>query len=543
MVAKDGRRIPLEVGLAIADRDGTRVIVAFLRDITERAAVAAALRQSEARFRRLAEAAPDVIVVISGGRFSYANPAAARALRLESVEAFLKIEPKDFLPPEELRTMMERLRQVREGEQVPPREYRGLRSDGSSIFLEISSIAIEFEGQPAVLAYGRDVSERRQLQAHLAQHDRLAAVGTLAAGIAHEVNNPMTYVLLHLEQLQRALPALLPESERARVLGYVNEALEGGERVRSIVRDLLEFARPRGPERRLTDLREVCEAAIKLARPTVEQSARLSTELPHGIVVRTNAAKLGQVVLNLLVNGSQAVAEHGEEGEIRLRTYVEDDRAVIEVTDDGPGIPPEHLDQIFTPFFTTKGVGGGTGLGLAICHAIVESLGGAISAENAPVGGARFRVELPLAPESSVTVPPISSEREERALVKLTIAIVDDEAAVAHALARTLEHDHTVSIHLDPGQALAALAAPDAHVDLVLCDILMPEIRGDELYRRLCSSRPHYQGRFVFMTGGALPSEAQELVQNGIATLLLKPFETQDLVEAIARQLAIDSGK
>lgn len=539
VIAKDGRRIPLEVGLANTERDGTRLIVAFLRDITRREEVQAALRQSEARFRHLAEAAPDVIVVISRGRFLYANPAAARALRLSSVEEFLRLEPKDFLPAEELGAMMARIRKVREGERLTPREYRGVRRDGSSIMLEISSLAVEFEGQPAVLAYGRDVTERKALQARLAQHDRLAAVGTLAAGIAHEVNNPMTYVLLHLEQLRRSLPSLVPEEHHERILGYVSEALEGGERVRVIVRDLLEFARPRGPERRLSDIADVCEAAIKLARPTVERHARLSTDLPRGIFARTNAAKLGQVVLNLLVNGSQAVAERGSEGEVRLRVYESESSVVIEVSDDGPGVPPEHLDQIFTPFFTTKGVGGGTGLGLAICHAIVESLGGTIAAENRAPRGARFRVELPVEVDSERAAPSVS-ERSPEPLSRLSIAIIDDEAAVARALERTLEHDHSVSVHLNPSEALEALSAGTVQFDLVLCDVLMPELRGDELYRRLCERHAHYQSRFVFMTGGALPPEAQELVSNKAITLLLKPFETQDLVEAIAKQLRRD---
>ena len=415
---------------------------------------------------------------------------------------------------------------------------------GSDATLEgYSAGADDFVTKPfhtrVLLARIRAQLKLRAMSLQLADQAQLTTAGTLAAGIAHEVNNPMTYVLLHLEQLRRSLPSLVPEEHHERILGYVSEALEGGERVRVIVRDLLEFARPRGPERRLSDIADVCEAAIKLARPTVERHARLSTDLPRGIFARTNAAKLGQVVLNLLVNGSQAVAERGSEGEVRLRVYESESSVVIEVSDDGPGVPPEHLDQIFTPFFTTKGVGGGTGLGLAICHAIVESLGGTIAAENRAPRGARFRVELPLEVDSERAAPSVS-ERSPEPLSRLSIAIIDDEAAVARALERTLEHDHSVSVHLNPSEALEALSAGTVQFDLVLCDVLMPELRGDELYRRLCERHAHYQSRFVFMTGGALPPEAQELVSNKAITLLLKPFETQDLVEAIAKQLRRD---
>lgn len=409
VIAKDGRRIPVEVSMAASAYRGHRATVAFLRDLGPRSKVEKALRESEARFKQLAEAAPDVIVVVDRNRFLYVNPAGVRAMQRKDTADFLSMPPSEFLSPEDFGAMQARMREVQAGAQLQPREYRGRRRDGSTITLEISSSPVEWEGRPAILAYGRDVTERVQLQSQMVERDRLAAVGTLAAGIAHEVNNPLTYLMLHLEHLHLMLSQRLG-AEAGPALEHVAEAMDGAERVSAIVRDLLELARPRGPRREPTAIAQVCEAAVRLVRPTLDGAASIALSLEPMPLVSTDAARLTQVLVNLLVNAAEC-GEDDRRINVELRVFLEKDHAVIEVLDDGPGIPDALLPSLFLPFVTTKaprrGPGGrarhgGLGLGLSICHSIITSLDGTIRGGNRLPRGAVFRIELPTEGDSGV---------------------------------------------------------------------------------------------------------------------------------------------
>jgi PAS domain S-box-containing protein len=540
VIGKDGTLIPVEVGLAVASYEGKRATIAFLRDITERKRVELALRESESRFKKLAEAAPDVIVVIERDRFLYANPAGVRALRLKDREEFLALHPSQFLSPEDLLIMRERVERAAAGELLAPREYKGTRSDGSVVVLEISSTAVEWEGRRAVLAYGRDVTDRSRLQSQIAEHDRLAAVGTLAAGVAHEVNNPLTYLMLHLEHLKKLLPRT-PSEEAFELLSHVDEALEGAERVSNIVRELLELARPREPRKEPTRLLAVCEAAVKLARPTFEGEATITVSVAQSPLLLTDPARLIQVLINLLVNAAQATLPN-QKTRISVTAWTEGASAVIEVADNGPGIPQELLRDIFTPFFTTKHAVSsaegnsrcaGMGLGLSICHSIVESLGGTIRAENRPPNGAVFRVELPLGNAEASERPNPQAPQSETPLGFHRVAVIDDEAAVAKAIAAIVAPELSPVIFTSSSEALRHLEAEATPYDVVLCDILMPELRGNELESRLLGVRPEYQGRFVFMTGATAPEELRSRYERGETQILQKPFGPRQLQEAL----------
>ena len=493
-----------------------------------------ALRQSEARFRKLAELAPDAIIVLVQGTFVYANPAAVASLGYASLEEFLASKPTDFLTREDVGIMMERIERVRRGERLAPREYIGRRKDGSSVVMEISSTAIEFEGQPAVLAFGRDATERKLLEKRMVQQDRLAAVGTLAAGVAHEINNPLAYILLHLQRLQRTLPSLVDGDRGEALLRSVGEALDGAERVSRIVKDLLAYSRQTDADETLVDLVGVCESTRKLALCTLPDGVAIATDYADGAVVRGSPTKLGQVVLNLLLNAADALRSVGA-GTVHIRLTKQEQSAVLEVVDDGPGIPDEHMDRIFTPFFTTKEVGAGTGLGLSVSHAIVHALGGSIVAANGAEGGAVLTVTLPLATtlqrERIVTpVPPSAVGRRARVLV------IDDERPLASALTSLLEMEHEAEFETDASAALAKLEATIAPYDVVLCDVLMPRLSGTELYVRARAARPEYAERFVFMTGGVLDDDAKALIAESGTELLQKPFPIERLF-GLVRQL------
>jgi PAS domain S-box-containing protein len=396
ILTQDGRRLPVEVRVGGTVVDGLPITISLLTDLSARLAIEAALRESEARFRQLAEAAPDTITVVSGGRFVYVNPAAVRVFGFDSADELMARPLDDLLYADEARVMMERIRGHAAGVALTPREYVGRRKDGGKAILEISAIAIMYRGEPAVLAFGRDVSERKRMQAELMRADRMAMIGTLATGVAHEVNNPLTYVLVHLRRLRALLPAMIPQAgDRARVEQLVSEALDGSERVARIVRDLLSFARPGGDEGQAVEVAGVLDSVILLARSSLEQRVRVERRYEVVPPAHADAARLAQVFLNLVLNAVQAFSADAP-ARNQIVASVRGDRSwiEIEIADNGPGIAGQDLQRVFDPFFTTKPPGSGTGLGLTISRAIVEAFGGELTLRSEEGSGARAIVRL-----------------------------------------------------------------------------------------------------------------------------------------------------
>jgi PAS domain S-box-containing protein len=391
----------------------------------------------------------------------------------------------------------------------------------------------------------RDVTDTRLLQARLALADRLASVGTLAAGVAHELNNPLAYVSANLaflsdrlERVGRLLAGAHPapsDADLARELGdAVREAREGADRMRVIVRDLRTFSRAEDERSGAVDLAPVIASCVNVAWPEIRRRARLTRDLAPVPPVHGNAARLGQVFLNLLVNAAQAIPDGApDRHEIRVVTRaLPDGRVAAEVRDTGCGIPAEHLARVFDPFFTTKPPGVGTGLGLAICHGIVTGLGGAFEVESAPGAGATFRVLLRCAsgsPGSSRGPAPAQAPR-----ARARVLVVDDEPLVATVLQRTLQADHDV---VAVGSARAALdrLGRGERFDAVLCDLLMPGMSGMELHRTLVAAGDPHARRMLFLTGGAFTAPARAFLDATGADCLEKPFELDALRAGIAR--------
>jgi PAS domain S-box-containing protein len=396
LATRGGGRVPVEVRVGGTQVDGVPVTVSFLADLSGRKEIEAALRASEARFRTLAEAAPDTITVIAGGRFVYANPAAVAVLGFDSAEELMARPLDELLFPDEMQVMMQRIRELAGGAKLVPREYHGRRKDGSVATLEISAIAIEHEGRPAVLAIGRDVSARKRSQAELMRAERMANIGALAAGVAHEVNNPLTYVLIHLRRLRALVPGLIGSpDDRTRVEQLFAEALDGGERVARIVRELLTFASPGSEEPQAVNVAEVLDSVLNLARTSLEARAHLVRSYGDVPAALGDAPRLAQVFLNLVKNAVQSFPEDDRaRNRIEVALSAEAGWVVVDVIDNGAGIAGRDLERIFEPFFTTKPPGTGTGLGLSISRTIVEGLGGEIVASSVVGRGTRMRVRL-----------------------------------------------------------------------------------------------------------------------------------------------------
>ncbi|MBA3821453.1 MAG: GAF domain-containing protein, partial [Deltaproteobacteria bacterium] len=310
-------------------------------------------------------------------------------------------------------------------------EYRFIRGDDSVARVFDRGFIVRGANGKATRMVGAmvDITERKAIEARLLVADRMASIGTLAAGVAHEINNPLAYIIANVDF---ALEQLVPGAGSNEIAEALAEAREGAVRVRTIVRDLRAFSRSDDEARGPVELRRVIESSINMAWNEIRHRARLVKDFGPTAAVLANEARLGQVVLNVLVNAAQAIPEGAaEDNEIRIVTGIDErGRAFIEVRDTGPGIPKEHRSRVFDPFFTTKQIGLGTGLGLSICHTIVSSLGGEIAIGDAPGRGCIVRVSLP---SVQPDVAAVAAEVAAPAIVpaaKATVLVVDDDARV-----------------------------------------------------------------------------------------------------------------
>ncbi|HEY2728588.1 MAG TPA: PAS domain S-box protein [Polyangia bacterium] len=536
----NGEEVPVEVAAAPIRLDGAPGLIALMRDVTKRRRSLEALERSERRFRQLIELAPDAVWINDGRRLLFANPTAARMLRYDSVEALLATDPREIVAPEDQAAMRERTQEMfRDGVPLPPRDYRTRRSDGTWVVTEVQSMPIEWEGAPAILGFARDVTGRREMEARLAQSERLAALGTLLAGIAHEMNNPLAYTLLGIEEAVAQVDRLAaPAEDVAKLRESLEGAIHGATRVAAIIGQIRASSRPEVEERGPVDLRGVLESALRVTHNELHHRARLVTSIGDVPAVLGSAQRLEQVFLNLLVNAVQALPDGRAENEIGVTLQATSKgEVVIEVSDNGPGIPAEVRSRIFDPFFTTKPVGLGLGLGLSICHGIVMHHGGTITVDSAPDRGSTFRVVLPAlataaaaGPGSPATPPAATGAPAGRRRV----LVIDDEPALSTMIRRVLAKDCDVDLAGDAREGLRRLDGPDGY-DVILCDLMMPDMTGMDLFAEVARRHPGIERRFVFMTGGAFTPRATEFLAQVENRRLEKPFETAVLKAIVAR--------
>jgi len=399
----------------VRDGAGRCFLGAVSLDITERKRAEAALRRSEESFRALIEGSPEAIFVHRGGPLVYVNPSALRFLGLPATElvgarVLQSVHPEDQeLAAGVLDVAPE---QVRSG----TCELRFIQRNGRVLTAEVSCLSVLFHGEPATVVSARDLTERKQMQARLVLSDRLVAMGTLAAGVAHEINNPLTFVISNLSFLANELRTLtgeLPVGRLSETEEVLREAAMGANKVRQIVADLKTFSRADDDVPTAVNLQNVIESAITIARAELRARARVVRDYVEVPPVEGSEGRLGQVFLNLLINAAQAIAPgQAEHNEIRIKLRAVQAHVIVEVRDTGAGIPPEMRSRIFDPFFTTKPVGEGTGLGLFVCQGIITRFGGEISVESEVGQGTTFRIVFPTArgfrpsPLPPVSLPP-----------------------------------------------------------------------------------------------------------------------------------------
>jgi CheY-like chemotaxis protein/two-component sensor histidine kinase len=356
----------------------------------------------------------------------------------------------------------------------------------------------------------------------------MSSLGTLAAGVAHEINNPLAYLVTSLELMTKRMPALhgLGNDESAWLRRQLDRASEGAERVRIIVRGLKAFSRTDDETMSVIDPRRTLDTSITLVANEIRHRARLVQDYDGLPAVWANEGRLGQVFVNLLVNATQAIsAGAAEKNEISVRGKTDEDgRAVIEIRDTGVGIQAEHAALVFDPFFTTKRVNEGTGLGLAVCHAVVSSLEGEITVESKPGAGSVFRVVLPGAPKSLAPSWAGASGVAPRG----RLLFIDDEEDICAVMEDAVSPYHDMVTTTRAREALEMLAAGECF-DLILCDIRMPEMTGIDFHARLAAANPAQAAHVVLMSGGfnRRPGDPPIALPR---PLLEKPFEIEQVL-------------
>lgn len=508
---------------------GERSCFTLLEDITEKRASERRLRMTQFAVDHAADAA---LWIGEDGRITYANGAASQMsgypvgelLGMNALELDARWVVSDW--PKIHRVLLRRGR-IR-------RQTRIRCRSGVEVPVELTANAVDFDGQRLIIAFVRDVSERQRMQASLQQADRLASVGSLAAGVAHEINNPLAFVIANLELLAEDIERdAVSFQDMRRILA---EATEGAHRVRRIVGDLKSFARADDDEQEAVSVHEVLDVAIDIAANEIRHRARLARDYGDIPLTWANGGRLTQVFLNLLVNAAHAIPEDGREHVISIRTWVEGETIAIDLRDSGVGIPPEVLDRIFDPFFSTKPQGVGTGLGLSICHGIITKLGGEIWVESEPGMGSCFHLRLPSADVDAVTRPRSHwDESAEHSSRRLAVLVIDDEVILCEGIRRALG-DHDVDVVHCGVEGLARCF--EADFDVVLCDVMMPGMPGYEVYARVLEARPALADRFVFMTGGAFTPRARAFLDEVPHERLIKPFTLRELRRLVAKHAA-----
>jgi len=510
-----------------------------------------ALARNEARFRGLLEVAFEGLVELKDGRIVELNPGfieitgrSESELRGRALSAILQTEAG--------RPSRESSASVSQATLRPgTKEASGIRPNGEIFYVELVTRVLTGDRGPIEYVAVRDITQRRQAQLQLSIAHRAVALGTLSAGIAHEINNPLSWMMTNLQMAQDELRrgslggGRRQSAEHDSLLHTLDDALQGGRRVISIVRDLKTMSRE-GTDHGVADVHAALDLACRIASRQIDARARLVRDYGHVPSVQGSAGRLGQVFLNLLSNAAQAIPEGNRDvNRITLKTRHRDGEVVVTIRDTGKGIPAKVLPHIFDPFYTTKGKEEGTGLGLSITRSVVDGLGGTISVESREGEGATFSLRLPVAERFA---EPAAPERRSTARTsignagaevvpasaKVRVLIIDDEPLLGKSLRRAL-NEHDVVFTEDPSRGIELCSESD--FDVIVCDLMMPIISGQDVFEHLTERAPELAARMIFMTGGAFTAGAQRFLKSIANPVLSKPFTPNDLRVAVKRML------
>ena len=540
---KDGSQFDVGVSAREVEIGGRRRRVAAVRDLTLQRAAEHALRDANARFELDARATDDV-------RYDWSIPTGTVRWNEAACRVFgdgVVLEGADIdwwtrsIHPDDVERVTETLdRAISAGTEYWTAEYRFARADGSYADIIDRGMVIRDNSGAALRMIGvmTDITVFAQMRARMVLADRMASVGTLAAGVAHEINNPLTWVMAKVGLAGEQL-ALLPPSPRIDLArNALDLATEGAQRIKQIVKDLKLFSRAEEESHLPVDVRRVLDSAASIANAEIRQRAQLVKLYADVPRVDVNEARLGQVFLNLIINAVQAIPAGSPDTQtITLTTGVDaDGRVLVEVSDTGEGIPQAFRSRIFDAFYTSKPPGEGTGLGLAISSQLVAQMGGAIDVESTVGVGSTFRVRLnPIIgalPATSSDPTSVIDPAPRRGRVLL----IDDEQMIVSFLERVVELEHDIESFTEPRRALQRLLAGERY-DVILCDLMMPEVTGPDIFNALTRGAPELASRVIFITGGAFTPRVRAFLEETRAPVLEKPFDIRVLLKMLRERV------
>jgi PAS domain S-box-containing protein len=518
-----------------ASGEVVEAVVTFY-DITARVRAEQEREESAAKLRAILDSSSSIIVLADlDGRIQYMNQSGITGRSPEEVTGTSLF---DYVDDDQAAMIRGYIDQAVDTRKPVGYELSVAAPSGDNRVVAVSLAPVIHSDEVTALSLTMtDVTELRELQTRVVISDRMASVGILAAGVAHEINNPLTYLMLNLHRMRSIMA---PTTEAVERMGKkLSSAIEGAERIRKIVAGLGAYSRDEDKEDELIDVGAVLTSCVEMAGNELRFRARVRRELGEVPVVSGSSSRLHQAFLNIVVNAAQAIPVGDVDGnEIILATRTRGDgHAEVEISDTGSGIPPDVRARIFDPFVTTKPIGEGTGLGLHICHSIITSMGGEISVRDGNPRGTTFTVALPPAPTRS-TRPrqAVAPEPSPGAGPPMRLLIIDDEPAVLEALELALD-DFDVVVASDGSGALQAITSEQ--FDVVLCDLMMPDVSGMDVYEGACAHDPSYEPRFVFMSGGPFTARASQFVARFPDRLIRKPCD----IDSVRRFLRARAGQ
>ncbi|MFO7707065.1 MAG: PAS domain S-box protein [Desulfobacterales bacterium] len=545
----DGQLVHVESSGVPIQYQGKTQLFGVFRDITDRKQAEENLRETEKKYRELADSLPQVIFEVDlDGNLTYLNRNAYALFGYSPEEVKAGFNVLDAFAPEDREHVARDIIQNVQGEKMPRREYTAVRKDGSRFPVGIHANRV-WRGETPIGVRGilidltatrRAEEEKLKLETQLQQAQKMEAIGALAGGIAHDFNNILSAIIGYTEL------AVLNDAS-AVCAGELNQALIAANRAKDLVKQILAFSRQTDEERAPVKLGAVVKEAIKFLRATIPSTIDMKVRIPEDAgAVLANSVELHQIIMNLCTNAVHAIGERGgvlevdvrniEIDQVQKRHFIELDAGAfvrVSVKDTGYGMTPEVLERIFDPYFTTKEKGVGTGLGLAVVHGIVSKSGGAIKVESAPGQGTTFHVYLPRVdralPRKAEPPEPIVGGFER-------ILFVDDEKMLVDIGGKILERlGYQVVSRTSPLEALELFRAKPDHFDLVVTDQTMPGMTGDLLAKELMRIRPDIP--IVVCTGYSQGIDPERARQRGIKALVMKPILIHDMAAAVRKAL------